>query len=116
MPRNTEEFEYVQVPFPKGSAVVQHLREEARRYSGRAFVGPHIALLLIDRDAHLYGSAEGQGRGIWFPPAYLARLPPVAEEPPLQDVEAPVKMSEAEVVQAQARAMVQMQFGDDDEA
>jgi hypothetical protein len=70
MPHNYEQFEVIQVAFPRNSPVLARLKEEAKRYTGRANAGPHIFELLVDRDAHIYGEAEGQGKGIWFPPNY----------------------------------------------
>src|SRR6516164_7596966 len=74
MPHNYEQFEVIQVAFPRNSPVLARLKEEAKRYTGRANAGPHIFELLVDRDAHIYGSAEGVGKGIWFPPSYQIQI------------------------------------------
>jgi hypothetical protein len=114
MPYNYEDFEVIQVAFPRHSPVLARLKEEAARYRGKPIAGPHIFELLVDRDAHIYGSAEGQGKGIWFPPSYQMfvqgpsnAVPRVAEPSDL------VGVSVADI-ESQAESMAAA-FGKDDD-
>jgi hypothetical protein len=118
MPHNYQDYEVVQVAFPRNSPVLARLKEEAKRYTGRANAGPHIFELLVDRDAHLYGSAEGEGRGIWFPPSYqpqvIATVPPEEQlhvEPPPTVIEE----SDTDLIDKQAASMAAAFADDDDE-
>jgi hypothetical protein len=114
MPYNYDEHEVVQVAFPRNSPVLARLKEEALRYKGKSVVGPHILELLVDRDAHLYGTAEGQGKGIWFPASYqvVTSAPqPVTEVAQAAEIVAESKTDE---IDDQAAAMA-ASFTDDDE-
>lgn len=116
MPHNYEDFEVVQVAFPRNSPVLARLKEEARRYKGRANAGPHIFELLVDRDAHIYGSAEGAGKGIWFPPSYqiVTTVPSEApsEAAPSQAI---IEESNTDEISKQAASMAAAFADDDDE-
>lgn len=116
MPHNYEDFEVVQVAFPRHSPVLARLKEEARRYKGRANAGPHIFALLVDRDAHIYGSAEGGGKGIWFPPSYQI-IPTVHAVPPREGAPPPavIEESDTDEIAKQATSMAAAFADDDDE-
>jgi hypothetical protein len=114
MPYNYDEFEVIQVAFPRHSPVLARLKEEAARYKGKPVTGPHIFELLADRDAHIYGTAEGEGKGIWFPPSYQVQIvnetiPPVTKAEPA-DV---VVESNVDDIDSQAASMAAA-FADDD--
>lgn len=119
MPYNYKDFEVVQVAFPRESSVLAHLREEAVRYKGRVVVGPHILELLTDRDSHLYGTAEGQGKGIWFPSSYQVVSAPTPDKP---DEKTVIRVEQAVIVEefnsedidVQA-ALLAAAFSDDDD-
>jgi len=117
MPYNYDEFEVIQVAFPRNSPILTRLKEEAARYKGKAVAGPHIFELLADRDAHIYGSAEGQGKGIWFPPSYQV-IVQVAQTPVLGETRVEqtdvVEEADATDIDLQAASMAAA-FGDDDD-
>jgi hypothetical protein len=114
MPYDYEQFEVVQVAFPRNSPVLARLKEEAARYKGKPVAGPHIFELLVDRDAHLYGTAEGTGKGIWFPPSYQT-VQVVPNLAPQQQVEPTDVVAESNVddIDNQAASMAAA-FADDD--
>lgn len=112
MPYDLKRFVLVQVPLPVDSQLVAHLKAEATRYSGHPHLGPHIAALLTDRDAHIYGTAEGAGKGIWFPPAYGVHVPASKRDEPATLSEE-VSENTIESIADQARAMAS--FGGEDE-
>jgi hypothetical protein len=118
MPHNYEQSEVIQVAFPRNSPVLARLKEEAKRYTGRANAGPHIFSLLVDRDAHIYGSAEGEGKGIWFPPSYQTRLVTTApSETPHETADPPpvaIEESDTDLIDKQAASMAAA-FADDDD-
>ena len=118
MPHNYEQFEVIQVAFPRNSPVLARLKEEAKRYTGRANAGPHIFELLVDRDAHIYGTAEGEGKGIWFPPSYQVRLvtTTVPAEAPREATLTPAALEESDTdeISKQAASMATA-FADDDD-
>lgn len=121
MPRNSQAFVYVQVPFPKNSSVLEHLKKEAKRYKNSKKtppIGPHIAELLEDRDAHIYETAEGDGKGIWFPPRYLAQNVVQVTHPPAHtddDSLEVITADEIATVQDNASAFVSSLDDDDDD-
>ncbi len=118
MPHNYEQFEVVQVAFPRNSPVLARLKEEAKRYTGRANAGPHIFELLVDRDAHIYGSAEGGGKGVWFPPSYqIVTTAPseVRENVPSKEKQTIIEESNTDLIEQQAASMAATFADDDDE-
>ncbi len=116
MPYNYDEFEVVQVAFPRNSAVLARLKEEARRYKGKPVAGPHILELLVDRDAHIYGKAEGEGKGIWFPPSYqtVVQAGPSAFPESHAEQTDVIEESSAKDIDSQAASMAAA-FADDDD-
>lgn len=111
MPHNYEDFEVVQVAFPRNSPVLARLKEEAKRYTGRGNAGPHILELLVDRDTHIYGTSEGDGKGIWFPPSYRVKF--VSNEHVSQIIPEIVEESSVDVINEQAAKMA-ASFAEDD--
>jgi hypothetical protein len=116
MPYNYDEFEVVQVAFPRNSLVLARLKEEAARYKGKPVAGPHILELLVDRDAHVYGEAEGQGKGIWFPSSYQIHVTSEAPQPVTEKVQPADVVSESPAadIDSQAASMAGA-FADDDD-
>src|SRR5215469_15127214 len=118
MPYDYDQFEVIQVAFPRNSPVLSRLKREAARYKGKPVAGPHIFELLVDRDAHLYGSAEGQGKGIWFPPSYqvVERIAqtPVQNEVRVEQTDV-VEEADATDVESLAASMAAAFRDDDDE-
>lgn len=117
MPYNYDEFEVIQVAFPRNSPILARLKEEAARYKGKPVAGPHIFELLADRDAHIYGTAEGQGKGIWFPPSY--QVVQVAQTPVQDEIRVEqtdiVEEADATDIELQAASMAAAFSDDDDE-
>jgi hypothetical protein len=115
MPYNYDSVEVIQVAFPRNSPVLARLKREAARYKGKPVVGPHIFELLADRDAHIYGTAEGEGKGIWFPPSYqvaVTEAPTPKVEPPARETNV-IEESTLTDIDRQAESFAAA-FGDDE--
>jgi len=110
MPHNYQDYDVVQVAFPRHCRVLARLKAEALRYTGRANAGPHIYELLVDRDAHVYGTAEGNGKGIWFPASsqVIVAVRDQNQEPP-----AVIGESDADLIEKQAESFAAT-FDDDE--
>lgn len=109
MSRNTEDNDYLYVPFPKVDGethpALKRLQDEAQLLSlsawgfNRKGVANYAAALLIDRDMKLHPEdyQDVPQQGLWFPPSYAMvalqqkDLPPAAkkeEEPENNDLKA----------------------------
>lgn len=128
MSRNTEENEYLYLPFPKINGethpALKRLQEEAQLLSlapwgfTRKGVANYATALLIDRDMKLHPEdyQDIPKPGLWFPPSYaMVALKPPDDPPPMAKIEEEEPENNGLKERARKAALAWSTNDDDDE-